>query len=248
MGLDAIEIQMEIEETFGIEWTDDDYLAVSKDNDITVGAMYERILEKAGLHDDARNNLRLNFQLWKQTQIALHQITAWPLDKVELSTPLEDLFPTDRRRDLWDDFQQAYEYRIPELDYPLKVRFVAISLAAVPFLVEQVHIFLVPGFEIIKGVCILLGLWLFSETYLKMLPLLAGYRTAIPHNVLTVKELCHWILGANFRELCHDNEIPLAPKCMAVWELLTQVFVNSLEVEESDVTYQTRLFDDLGAG
>ena len=118
MGLDVLDVTFRIEKAFQIELRKDDLMGLVRDQDITVGDLYELVLKKMHLRDVGRYDIRLNQQLWKGMQFVLHAATGTPLNEIQLSVPLETLFPRPTRRMTWDALRAACPYRVLELDYP----------------------------------------------------------------------------------------------------------------------------------
>src|SRR3990172_3690922 len=118
MGIDVLDIVFRVEEAFAIKLSDDDLAALSEDNDVTVGALYEAILTKIHLREVGRYDIRLHYQLWSEIRRDLHAATRAPLEAIELKTPLEAIFPRETRREAWEALQAGCRYRIRGLEYP----------------------------------------------------------------------------------------------------------------------------------
>lgn len=247
MGLDLLDIQFRIEKTFDIELSPEDFTALVRDHDIAVGDLYSLLLAKLHLRDVARYDLRLNYRLWEEMQGVLHAVTAVPLERVELKTPLESLFPPDGRRATWDALRRRCPYRIRELDYPQALRVVGFALAAAVVLIEQFHLWQVVGVKWLWPALGLLGIWMVSETYLKVLSICAPLRKRFPSGMTTVKDLCRAVLATNYREICDGIEIPFDQRCVVVWQQLTEILVDALGIDADQITFRSRLVQDLGA-
>ncbi len=248
MGLDLVEIVFSIEKTFEIELPMDDLEGLTHDYDIMVGDLYDYILKRLHLREFARQDIGLNYGLWRDVQSALCSVTNVPADRVQLKTPLDELFPRKTRRATWQAFRDACSYRVRTLDYPKAVRYVGFALAAAMVLFEQFQIWQIPGagfFWILLGI---LGAWMLAETYVKVLWILAPLRRSFPSRMVTVKDLCRAILATNYTDICQDADIPLDDRSLAVWQQLTQILVEVTGVDADEITFRSRLFRDLGAG
>lgn len=246
MGLDLLDISYRIEETFDVSLSGDDLTELAREGDIAVGDLYELVLRKMHLRDVARYDVGLNYALWRELQAVIHCVAEVPPDRIELKTPLEDLFPRETRRTKWEDLRNACPYRVPKLDYPRVVRVVGFSLATAVVLAEQFQIWQIPALRWFWPLLGLLGIWMLLETYLKVLWILAPLRSHLPAGMNTVKDLCRTVLARDYERICHDVEIPLDERCLVVWQKLTDLLVDVLGVDPDTITFRSRLFRDLG--
>ncbi len=253
MGLDLVEIVLEIEKAFEIELPIDEFEEFVHDGDIVVGDLYEHILRKVGLRDFGRYDFRLNYALWEELQGVIAAATQVSPEEVQLKTPLEDLFPKESRRATWRALREACPYAVRELDYPTAVRRTGLALAATMVLVEQFQVWQIPGARWLWPLLGLFGLWMLAETYAKLLRVLASLRTRFPSGMRTVKDLCRAILATNYKEICQahgeirpDAEIPPDDRAVEVWEKLRAILVEELGVDADKITFQSRLVRDLG--
>lgn len=61
----------------------------------------------------------------------------------------------------------------------------------------------------------------------------------------TVEDLRRNVLSANYAETCKTSATALDERCLAVWEQLVAILVDSLGVEPGEVTFRSRLIADL---
>jgi len=221
MGLDLADITFRMEKAFDVDISQDDLEAIARDQDIVVGDLYELVLRKLHLRDVGRYDIRLNRALWIELQAVIHSVTETPLDRIELGTPLETLFPRETRRTTWDALREASPDRIRKLDYPRIVRMVGFPLAAGTAFVELFQIWQVPGVKWLWPLLGFLGIWMLVETYAKVMWVLAPLRSRFPSGMITVKDLCRIVLATNYRDICRRAEIPHDERGLAVWQQLT---------------------------
>ncbi len=245
MGLDLLDITFRIEHKFDVDLSREDLAALVRDRDIIVGDLYDLVLKKLHLRDVARYDVRLSYALWTELRDVIHSVTKVPLDRIELKTPLEALFPRKTRRATWEALREASPYRIRKLDYPRVVRTVGFVLAAVMALIEQLQIWQVPGVKWLWPLLGLLGVWMLIETYTKVLSLLSPLRKRFPSGMTTVKDLCRAVLATNYADICRSDEIPSEKRCLAVWQQLTEILVDGLGVDADEITFRSRLVRDL---
>lgn len=246
MGLDLLDIKFRIEKVFQIELDDRQLVEVIRDKDIVASDLYELILCRLHLCDVGRHDIPLNFRLWEEIQSLLHDTTGVALEEIRPGTPLESLFPRNRRRQLWNDFREKSSYRLRELEYPRSVRAVGLILAVAMVVFEQVQLFKLPGakwFWMLLGV---LGVWMFVETYTKLLAIAAPWRAAFPPGLNTVKDLCRTVLAANYSEICQISLQATDAHAALVWQQLKDILAETLDVDEAEITFRTRLVADLG--
>ena len=250
MGLDFFDITVRIERAFHVQLSAEDIEGLVRSNDITVGDLYDLILTRMHLQDAGRHDLRLNRQFWSEMQQVLNTATNVAVDEITLPTRLEALFPRATRRDAWNALQGASPYRIRELDYPLAVRVGGALLAGCVVCLELFQIGQLPILKWIWPVLGLFGIWMFSETYLKILTVCAPWRNRFPGGVKTVKELCRSIRAANYADICRNagiSGVPLDDRSLEAWHTLVEIIADTLGVDPAEVTFRSRIMRDLGA-
>jgi acyl carrier protein len=248
MGIDLLDVTFRIEKSFDIDLSKEEFFGLERDYDIIVGDLYGLILQKLHLREVGRFDVRLNEQLWLKMQFLLHSVTAVPLHEIELKSPLETIFPRETRRKAWDAFRAVCPYRVGELDYPDGVRGGGLLLAAGVALIEQFQIWQIPGAQLFWPVLGLLGIWVFGETYLKLLSICAPLRNRFPSRMTTVKDLCRTILAVNYVDICNRFEFSSDKRYLTIWQKLVEILASALGVDPDEVTLQSRLVRDLGAG
>lgn len=245
MGLDVLDVTFRIEKAFQIELRQEDLQGLVRDGDITVGDLYQLILTKMHLRDVGRYDIRLNEQLWLGMKFVLHSASGTPWSEIQLGLPLETLFPLPTRRAKWTALRTACPYRIPELDYPRIVRVSGLLVAGTMVLFEQFQIWQNPGLKFLWPAVGILGIWVFGETYLKILSICAPLRNRFPARMKTVKDLCRSVLARNYAEICNTALHALDQRHLSVWEKLVEQLVVALGVDADEVTFQSRLYRDL---
>lgn len=247
MGIDLLDITFRIEKAFNVKLSMADYSDLARDQDIAAGDLYELILSRMHLRDVGWTSVRLNERLWSQMRTALHCATETPLAHIELGLRLEALFPRETRRDRWQSLRDACPYRIGELDYPNFVRIFGFLFAANVVVIEQRQIWQIAGANWFWPALGLFAVWMVGETYWKVLSVCAPLRTRFPAGMKTVKDLCRAVMAANYGEICRASELSMNQRSAAVWEQLVEILAAALGVDETEVTFRSRLFGDLGA-
>ena len=247
-GADLLDVRFRIEKVFEISFTAEDFAGIVRDGDITVGDLYDSILAKLHLQDVGRYDVRLNFAFWQELQGVISFATNFPVEAVELKTPLVALCPRNTRREKWAALRAACPYRVRDLGYPLLVRLSGFTLAVLAVFCEGFQVWQLPGVKGFWPVLGLFGLWMVAETYLKVLAMLGRFRISFPSRMRTVKDLCRNVFAANYADVCHEHsvEIPLDERCHKVWHQLTEILFESTGVDPEKVTFRSRLVRDLG--
>jgi acyl carrier protein len=255
MGLDLLDIAFRVEEEFGIEMDNVDLYRLARNRDIVVGDLYAFILRKIHIRDTVRTNIPLNFAVWEELQEQLSKSSGVAKDEILLKTLLEDLFPRNTRRMAWEGMRSSSPYAIASLDYPWAVRPIGLSLAAAMVLLEQFQIWRIPGAIFLWPFLGIIGIWMFTESYTKVMFIFAVWRTRFPRGMRTVKDLVRSILANNSEKIITDKqggitgelEIPIDDRSVAVWQKLQEILSDALGVKVEKVTLESRLIADLGA-
>ena len=251
MGLDFLDVTFRLERSLGVSLTQDDLQSIERNGDVRVGDLYELLLSKLGIEDNFRNSYSLNQVLWLDIQAVLSEVTRIPKSKILLQSSLDVMFPKPTRREDWDRLADLSAYAIPELDYSPVVRLMAVATAILVAYLEIQNLRIVPWLFPLMG---FLSIWVFAETYLKMLKILTPYRQSIPSNLATVKELCRAVLSLNYEEICRDATHRLAfstnldERCLSVWKELVETLSETLGADTEEIDFRTRLLADLGMG
>lgn len=250
MGVDLLDVSFRIEREWGVEVSMDDWHALGTEGqgDIEVGAIYELVLGKLGIVDFGRREVRLNEALWWEVRTLLAEVCEVPEEAIELGTPMEALFPRDCRRQRWTQLRRRCGGRLQDLDYPPGVATAGFAVAVAMVFAEIFRPWQLGGPLWLRVVVGMLGLWMFAETYLKVMDLFATFRTRIPATMPTAKELCRAVLAANYGAICREANAGREDAAAAVWERLRGIMVDALGVDGEEVTFRSRLFRDLGAG
>ena len=246
MGMDLSDITYRIEKAFDIDLSWEEVADLARDDDITVGDLFSLLLKKIYLRDVGRYDIRLNYDLWVEIQSVLHSVTNVPTNRIELKTLLKTLFPRKTRRAQWDALRDACPYRVRKLDYPRGLRVVGFSLAAGMVLIEQFQIWKIPGANWFWPLLGLFGIWVFVETYLKVLSICAPLQICFPAGMVTVKQLCRAVLATDYMHICKNVEVPLDQRCLTAWQEFTEILVDVLGVDKDEITFRSLLVRDLG--
>jgi acyl carrier protein len=255
MGLDLLDVAFRVEKTFGVPLAANDFEQLVRDRDIVVGDLYELILRRVHARDTVRNDVRLNFALWEELQQQLGAAAGVPADEVQLKMPLELLFPPSTRRAAWERLRTASRYRIPTLDYPWPVRPIGFSLALAMALLEQFRIWQAAGVLWLWPILGLVGIWMFAESYGKVIAVLAAWRIRFPGGMKLVKDLARAVVATDYQTILAGSpkglvgsyDLPANDRCLAIWQQLQEILADALGVKVEEIALKSRLIADLGA-
>ncbi len=106
MGLDSVEIVMEVENTFGIRIPDKDVEKI-----LTVGDFHNLVWEYV---KDSKSAKCKSQSLFYKLRKSLNETIQIPKEKINPATMLSDIIPKDNRRELWFNLSSK-QLEFPEL-------------------------------------------------------------------------------------------------------------------------------------
>lgn len=246
MGLDLLDITYRLEKSLGVKIELTDFEGIVRDRDVLVGDLYNLILAKLDLRDVGRYDYGLNVALWEAVRQRVAEVSQRPSETIEPATPLAELFPRNTRRERWAALRESLPLRIPELDYPVAVRYAAAGLALGMVAVDYLKIWQFAAARWLWPLLAILGLWLLAETHFKVMARLRPFRMAFPRQMRTMKDLCRHALALNYAEIHRQADLSADPRCGDVWEKLVAVLAEVLAVEPEEIAFHSRLVRDLG--
>lgn len=231
MGLELVEIVLEVEETFGIVISDNAATQIR-----TVGQLHEYIL-------DARRQERQSgcptSRVFLQIRRVLTATTSTPRQAIRPSTDLKTVIPPQIRRRVWNRLQQDVSGGLKGLRLPYRLGPILIGLCVVIGITGTAMI--VPHVGI--GNAIVLGMTATVVTLLLFQFASRSLAITFPDGVVTVGDLATATLPRGFED---------AAKCQMtdqkVWEQLQRIVADCIGVEIAKVTPSARFVEDLGAG
>lgn len=220
MGLDAVELLSEVEETFGITITDQEAQDVR-----TVGQFYDLILAKLPKSEACASMIA--FYRLRRGLMALGASR-------DVATPdalLAALLPLRGRQRAWQKLADVSQLKLPSLRKPLAVK---VSVVVLTLLAGVVALYLGAGFFSFWAV-VIVGV-LFSSLSRLVAVLL-------PHRCATVGHLAQ-LLADRYPSLAATTR----PTPAVAWQQLVNAIATIGGVAAARVTPEARLLDDLGIG
>ncbi len=235
MGLDGVELVMAVEETYGIEITDEE-----AGKAVTVSDLYSLVLTKL-------RGAKVDRCL---TSAAFYRIRRGFIDGLGINrrgitpeTPLEAIIPREDRRQKWLRVQKATRVGIPSPERPA---WVLVSFAALGVLMLAT---LLPVLYILgrrhgpDSSVLLLPVGILIFVFVLSVKLSRPLAIAFPHGAVTVSDLAKDVLARNYAQLAAAvggwNETE-------VWESLTRVIVNQIGVAPEKIRPEAKFVKDLG--
>lgn len=229
MGLDGVELVMEVEETFGFSIPDEDAEVLD-----TVGKLYDYILAH---RLQGREQGCLSSVAFYKVRRALMSVCGIARRDVQLSLDLSTVIPRRRRR-VWSDLQTTLELRLPELKRPVWAK--AFAVAAACGLTAATAVLLAGRWGIggaIFSVFVIMPIGIAFEWITR--PLAVELRPEFS----TVGCLAKAILQKNYGVISDEYNRVNADE---VWNTLRTMIADQLGVRPEEVTKEANFVKDLG--
>ena len=230
MGLDTIELVMDVEETFNIKIADEDAQTLE-----TVGDLYDHVIKNVAT---APTGKCLTASAFYDVRAALADCGIQ--DRFGPSTPLTAVLPRSKRRSFWSNLSRSMGLKLPSLVRPswvVKLNILATfasSGAAAYWLMGSEHT------EILFPLLALPSLFLFG--YLAAVatqPLATNYAPSFE----TFRGLSEQLVAINFKEISAKHG-PMGRN--DVWAVLRRLIATNLGVDENEVIREANFVRDLG--
>jgi len=232
MGLDTVELVMEIEEVFDISIPDD-----SASKMLTVGDVYEFILEKTA-DSTLKSNTCLTAAAFYELRRHLRSLDLSQKD-IRPKTRLEHAIPLIGRRNYWQALSSLMDLRFPRLGRPswlalLNCLLVAIVVSASFLGFAQQSVATGIFTAVMLGLSSSALLWFVTQPF-------AIYPAS---TCSTIRDLVTNLVAINYNTLAmrYSTRNPTD-----VWNTLQLIVAEQLGVDRSKVVPHARFVQDLGA-
>lgn len=231
MGLDSVELLLEVENAFKIRIPDEEAEKI-----ITVGDFHDAVWRHLeGRHIDKCHTQSLFYAL----RTSLSQTYGWHPAKLKLSDPPNELFPLTDRRQAYRAFEKQLDLQLPALELPdpwsdllfwTSILLIGGSLATE---IIFIYFFDYSAWILLWTVaCILVVIGL-SE-------LLNPLRTVI--KLPTLKEYTIETLSLNYQKLAQE----MGTNRKEMETVINHIIVNKIGVDILEATPEKRIAEDLG--
>jgi acyl carrier protein len=233
MGLDSVELVMEVEEAFGIKISDERACEIR-----TVGDLYETILD---LRRDSlsRKGICLSAATFYRIRRAVCAELGLNPKSVRPRTTLESTITRRHRRPIWARLEAALKLKLPRLARPKWLVVVAVVVSGA--MAGWIGLLGYRAWGADGGAATFM-VALFASTVVAAwatLPFETRFRPAFT----TYGGLSRVVLAHNYATLGTDLESWDATE---IWEAMKTVIVEQLEVKPEAVTRDARFVDDFG--
>lgn len=232
MGLDAVELVMEVEESFGIKIPDEQASRMA-----TVGELYALVLEKT--RDRSRESqVCLSAATFYELRRNLSQYLPDTL-RLRPNWYVEQTLPKFGRRKLWNRLQKDLDVRFPQLRHPWWVVLAIILVAVVTAI--GTYLAFAPG----NGgtFAIFLSLLIAISNAALLMWLTVPLATRPLENSKSFRGLINQIVSMNYAKLSERFSSWTATD---VWYVLVTIIVEQLAVPRAAVTPDASFVHDLG--
>jgi acyl carrier protein len=238
MGLDTVELVIEVEKAFDIAILDADAERIA-----TVGQLYEFVLAKLPLQQTTRCPSAAGFYRFRRALIAQFGVDRQDVHPARL---VAQLVPVGARRSSWQRLGERLEWRLPSLVRPAwmirGLQLLVLSwLAAVISSLGWAGAFSWGAFSSAIAVWFLSSILLSCAAFRLTVP----FATEFPRDCVTVREMVQSALGLNYDRIKSKSQ---GWDRQEVWECLRAIIVTQLGVAPEDVVESASFVNDFGAG
>jgi acyl carrier protein len=231
MGLDSVELVMEIEQKFGIKIPDQE-----AENITTVGQMYDAVwLRLEGKYSNKCNSQILFYKLRKSSEEILHVSKQQFL----LDTIPEDIFPKENRREIYKQFGKTIKLSLPDLVLTKPWSIFLNTVGVVTILGTLIYVIILVNFyDNSKWLFLFPIIGLFVSLLLSKI--LDTRRIIIFQN--TIRAFVEKTLVINYGKLVKENGY----NRKEVEMVINQIIVDKIGVDEDEISPEKSFTDDLG--
>jgi acyl carrier protein len=233
MGLDTVEILVEVENTLGISFTNE-----VASNVYTVGDFHEAAWKLIKNKSETTDKCFTQITFYKLRQ-NFKEILNVDSDVFRPELELESVFPTINRRHLWSQLQNSIGLKLPNLELGATLNTILFTFG---------------GLAIFGSLIVSIGLinW-FDGSYLFLLiPIIGSFLTyllaflltpfKIKFSTETIRDLTEKTLELNFAKLSLDNGI--SKKDVEI--VINQIISDKGGIHMKDITKEKSITNDLG--
>ncbi len=237
MGLEIVEIVLDVERTFGIK-IDDDELAETR----SVGELYQLVLR----HVETGRELQSvhpgcpSMAPFLALRKSLCSLLPMQRNRIRPRMELETIIPRSQRRAMWERLQSLTKITLPPLILPDLFRLCLIVLTVIFFslmafvLVGEAGL---PGFFVSLSAAIIL--------WYGLLFLSLPFALEFPPECQTISDAVRFAKPPHYPP---QQEKLISTDPDEIWRKLVSIIVETLNVKESEVTPATDFIKDLKAG
>ncbi len=230
MGLDTVELVMDVEESFGIQIPDDDAQKI-----VTVGDLFEFIKSQTDLAPAGTCLTATTFY-----EIRRGFENSGINERFAPSTPVGDIVPNRNRRSFWAKLARSTKLRFPDLVRP---SWIVVSNVLITFSASILTALIASGRDVsgtIFVITMIAGFFFFGwATAIVTRPFAKNFSS----DFKTFRGLSERVLALN-ATILKNKHGPMGPN--DIWVILRELIVNQLGVDSDEVTPTASFVKDLG--
>ncbi len=229
MGLDSVELVLEVENTFGFSIPDEDAAGLT-----TVGKLYDYVLAH---RFRGKQDACLSSMTFYKLRRGLMLVLQVPRNSVRVSTEVSAIIPKHRRRS-WRALEKATGFRLPFLRRPGWV----VTLGTVTAIGLGVATPALLGLKPFGGgvIVALLSMGLLAYALFWLTEILAY---EFPPDVATVGQLAKATLARNYQPIVAESKKSATDA--EVWDMLQRIIGEQLGVRIDQLTKEANFVKDL---
>ena len=237
MGLDGVELIMEVEDQFEIQINDNAYSELR-----TVGDLHSQVVQQLELQQallDANPGC-VSVAPFVATRQAIMSLVPVTRSAVRPRSPLAAIIPHATRRDTWSNLQSLTSITLPSLILPPSLRVLVAAIAAIAIIAATIGaiVYMGPaGLILAVMASIILGYLMYAATR----PL----AVAFPPHCSTIGDV---VRRAGPPHYPRKRITPMPVDSDAVWKKVVGIVASVLSVSETEIASDTRFIEDLNAG
>lgn len=236
MGLESLELLMDIEDEFGIKIENEEGQKTT-----TVGQLYQLICQKYNpLKIDSCKSQKIFYQLRKVLVSELHI----PRKKIHPKAQTEDFFPKKIRKELWYRISERSQLNFPKLVFSKRKQLTQDLFNFSGWLLIAMTLLFGVFIALQVSLVIWFIFWLIVASLLTIILVMAP-GSPIGNNI---PPSCHTI-GGLAQSLMNRNNILCKPYDKEqIWTLLVHMIAEIGCLEEEEIKHESRFIEDLNFG
>lgn len=234
MGLDAVELVMDIEEAFDIQIPDERAAEI-----VTVGQLYDLILEACPAR--RRDGMCMSAATFRLIRRAMQSELGLDVRRLRPRDTVDSVFPPDRRQQAWSRLSDTLNLRFPKLARPNWIT----ALAAMAMLITGVGCGYLSYLLFGSAVALVFGAAATVVSGLILERATTVFAVSPRESFTTFRGLTGVVLAHNYATLSRRFNT-WAPS--DIWEALQTIITEQLGVKPELITPETSFVNDLGLG
>ena len=241
MGLDGLELLLDIEEVFDLKISDDEACDV-----VTAGDLCALV---AGKLRAKASQVCLSSAAFYALRRALMAELGVPRAAVRPSRSTASLLPAGQQRKAWERLERRLGLSLPRLEHPRwlarSIQAIAASAALTVLVVMGLAVARTLGFASFLCCGLLVALLVYVFSAVGLLKLTGDWASVVPACCVTVRGTAETLLRRNYGKIAARAR---AFNETEVWQIVRRMVAGKAAVPLDDVTRDARLVKDLGLG